>query len=291
MISAASKRVTRSLRLSRSRTAATLAGKIDQYNGVEVTEDLAQLEPETFRRRLSCSLQQWKSDERRGVWLRLPIAQANLVPIATEAGFWYHHATAEYLLLCNWLPGGQTASRLPPGASHYVGVAGFVLNSRRQLLVIQEKSGPAAGRSLWKIPGGLCDQGEDIADASIREVKEETGIDTEFVRLAAIVEGHQGRGPSRESASDLYCVSVLRVLDENQPIVMQEAEIEKCAWVDVDRVMSHPLYREHSAFGESYRAALRVADGGCTSGLTSEKLPVFGSRTATLLHVGTKSKL
>lgn len=35
----------------------------------------------------------------------------------------------------------------------------------------------------WKIPGGLAESGEKIVEVGMREVKEETGIDTEFVSL------------------------------------------------------------------------------------------------------------
>jgi ADP-ribose pyrophosphatase YjhB (NUDIX family) len=63
----------------------------------------------------------------------------------------------------------------------YVGVGGFVVNDKNQILVIQEKNGPIT--SFWKIPGGRLDPGEEIHDAAIREVFEETGIKTEFQSL------------------------------------------------------------------------------------------------------------
>ena len=44
------------------------------------------------------------------------------------------------------------------------------------MLVVQEKSGPAAARQLWKIPTGLTDLHEDIVKAIAREVKEETRL-------------------------------------------------------------------------------------------------------------------
>ena len=150
-------------------------GKVDSYNCLTVTEDLTTLSEDCFRDRLSFSLDQWRADNRKGIWLRLPISASKLVPVAVEHEFWYHHAGSDYLLLCTWLKGGKEKSRLPPRASHYLGVSGFVLNSKQELLVIQEKSGPASKMDIWKLPGGLCDRNENIADGSIREVKEETG--------------------------------------------------------------------------------------------------------------------
>lgn len=216
----------------------------------------------------------WKSDDRKGVWLRIPITSSSLIPIAVSHGFWFHHCGSEYLLLCNWIPGGKEASKLPPSASHYIGVAGFILNSRNELLMVREKTGPAAGIGLWKIPGGLCDVGEDMHAgrnlhfyffphpylAVVREVKEETGIDTNFVSLAAIMEGHRGTGPTRENASDLYCVCVLQAHNENQPIVIQESELEKSEWIPIDYAFSHHrIVGPNNAIGHIYRTAYSIA--------------------------------
>ena len=35
----------------------------------------------------------------------------------------------------------------------------------------------------WKFPGGYVDRGENILDAAVREVKEETGVQTEAIGL------------------------------------------------------------------------------------------------------------
>mmetsp|Transcript_18358 Transcript_18358/g.35775 ORF Transcript_18358/g.35775 Transcript_18358/m.35775 type:complete len:144 (+) Transcript_18358:372-803(+) len=117
-------------------------------------------------------------------------------------------------------------SRLPPGPSHFVGVAGMVLDADAQkILVIQEGSGPQAGKGLWKMPGGLVDQGEDLASAAVREVFEETGVETEFVRFVTMMENHHVRGPGREGSTDLYCVCLLRATRPLQQVKAQESEI------------------------------------------------------------------
>lgn len=61
-----------------------------------------------------------------------------------------------------------------------IGVGGVVINSKEQFLLIKEKKGIYLG---WKFPGGLADPNEEIYDVAIREIYEETGVETEFETL------------------------------------------------------------------------------------------------------------
>lgn len=70
-------------------------------------------------------------------------------------------------------------NRLPGYSTHYVGVGGLVLDFEAgKLLVIKEKNGHDVNG--WKVPGGLVDSGEYLADAVEREVIEETGKFSKF---------------------------------------------------------------------------------------------------------------
>lgn len=72
--------------------------------------------------------QHWTAAGRKGVWLKLPLANAALLPAAVDAGFAPHHAEPGYVMLTKWLP--STPSKLPANASHQVG-AGDGRNVRR----------------------------------------------------------------------------------------------------------------------------------------------------------------
>ena len=43
-----------------------------------------------------------------------------------------------------------------------VGIGAFVMNERREVLMVQEKTGPLRGKGMWKLPTGLVNIGEDI---------------------------------------------------------------------------------------------------------------------------------
>uniref|UniRef100_A0A2P2KZN4 Nudix hydrolase domain-containing protein n=1 Tax=Rhizophora mucronata TaxID=61149 RepID=A0A2P2KZN4_RHIMU len=156
---------------------------IDDHHGGLIVDLKEPMDPEIFLLLLKASISQWRNQGKKAVWIKLPIALVNLVEPAVKEGFWYHHAEPNYLMLVYWIP--ETTSTIPANASHRVRVGGIVLNGKREVLVVQEKSGRFQGCGMWKIPTGIVDEDEDIFMAAMREVKEETGIDTEFLEIVA----------------------------------------------------------------------------------------------------------
>ncbi|XP_057510614.1 nudix hydrolase 8-like isoform X2 [Actinidia eriantha] len=155
----------------------------DEYGGVVVNPERLPSNPNIFASRLQLSLSQWKTKGKKGVWLKLPLERSELVPVAIKEGFQYHHAERGYVMLTHWIPEGPCM--LPANASHQVGVGGFVINDENEVLVVQEKHYAPALVGLWKIPTGFILESEEIFTGAVREVKEETGIDTEFVEVIA----------------------------------------------------------------------------------------------------------
>lgn len=63
-----------------------------------------------------------------------------------------------------------------------VGVGGVVIHRGRALLIRRGRE-PLKGE--WSIPGGLIELGEELAAGVRRELKEETGLDVEPVKIVA----------------------------------------------------------------------------------------------------------
>ncbi|XP_031258940.1 nudix hydrolase 2-like [Pistacia vera] len=212
-----------------------LKGINDEHGGVivEMKEPMA---PEVFVTVLRDSLLQWKHQGKKGVWIKMPIGLVNLVETAVKEGFWYHHAEPNYLMLVYWIP--KTGNTIPANATHQVGVGAFVLNDRRELLVVKEKSGSFQVIGLWKIPTGIVDEGEDIFKAAIREVKEETGIDTEFMEILAFRQSHK----SFFEKSNLFFLCMLR--PSSFDIQKQELEIEAAQWMPFEEYAAQPFVQK-----------------------------------------------
>jgi 8-oxo-dGTP diphosphatase len=71
-------------------------------------------------------------------------------------------------------------------------VAGALNQLRLEVLLIRRDGEPFRGR--WALPGGFVREGEDLHDAALRELEEETGVPEAFLEQVGAV-GTPGRDP------------------------------------------------------------------------------------------------
>ena len=109
----------------------------------------------------------------KGFFITLALSKhVQFFPTLTERGFSFHNASGDVATMVKFLPKNRK-NRLPGYSTHYVGVGGLVMDFESgKILVIKEKNGHDVNG--WKVPGGLVDNGEYLADAVEREVLEET---------------------------------------------------------------------------------------------------------------------
>uniref|UniRef100_A0A2P2KZN8 Uncharacterized protein MANES_03G141300 n=1 Tax=Rhizophora mucronata TaxID=61149 RepID=A0A2P2KZN8_RHIMU len=225
---------------------------IDDHHGGLIVDLKEPMDPEIFLLLLKASISQWRNQGKKAVWIKLPIALVNLVEPAVKEGFWYHHAEPNYLMLVYWIP--ETTSTIPANASHRVRVGGIVLNGKREVLVVQEKSGRFQGCGMWKIPTGIVDEDEDIFMAAMREVKEETGIDTEFLEIVAFRQSHK----SFFEKSELFFLCMLHPLSFD--IQKQELEIEAAQWMPLEDFAAQPFAQKDDIFKHITDSCLAKVD-------------------------------
>ena len=250
-----------------------LEGRRDPYSGIVC--DCADAEGD-FAANLDASLAAWRSAGVRGVWLRIPLARAELVPVAASRGFQFHSAEPGHALMTRWLP--DTPSPLPPNASHQVGVGSIVVNARNEVLLVQEAVGPAAGKGIWKIPTGLVNAREDVGAAAVRETLEETGLRCTFRKVLAFRHSHA----APQGKSDLFFTVLLAPVDDDQALVLQESEIAAAKWASLagDLLQQRPYPKDTPLWRLLYELALGP-DGkvGDVPGLTRDAFP--GRRAGT----------
>ena len=85
-------------------------------------------------------------------------------------------------LVEEWL--GQVGSGVAGYVTPKVAVGAAVGNDKGEILLIQR-----ADSGVWLYPTGWCDVGYSAAEVVVKEVKEETGIEVEPVRLIAVLDG------------------------------------------------------------------------------------------------------
>ena len=175
------------------------------FGGAVIVPQSLPEDPDEFGSRLTYSLQTWGSDGLKAVWLQIPKDLSKLIPIAIDAGFDFHHTSDEYLMLTHQLIPG---AHLPPFATHYIGVGGVVLNEDKELLVVCERYRRPGQAPFYKLPGGALQAGEHLVDAIVREVLEETGVETKFESLVCFRHWHG----YRYGKSDIYFVCRLAPL-------------------------------------------------------------------------------
>eukprot|EP01120_Amphizonella_sp_Union-15-10_P013295 TRINITY_DN6149_c0_g2_i1.p1 TRINITY_DN6149_c0_g2~~TRINITY_DN6149_c0_g2_i1.p1 ORF type:complete len:268 (+),score=49.91 TRINITY_DN6149_c0_g2_i1:57-860(+) len=256
----------------------SLAFKIDVWNSVLIHETSLPTDSVSFELALAEAVQTWKKENRTAIWLKIPIEKSFLIPTATNLNFEFHHCKPRYVMLTLWLL--EKENKLPPYATAFVGVGGFVVNEKKEVLVVKEKVGPAV--NIWKIPGGGANPGEDIWKGAIREVFEETGIKTEFVSLLCFRQ-HNGGDFGK---TDLYFVCLLKPLTHD--IKIQEDEISDCKWMPVEEFMKIGPYKG------LYKTILelgKAGSDGAYQGWKTRALPIVFIKGENYLYHGCNDDL
>jgi len=146
----------------------------------------------------------------------VPLSESAAVAPLAARGFFLHHAQpgegGGYMQLAAWLPVDEPCA-LPSYASTYVGVGALVINARGEMLAVAERYSALVaepGVRHWKLPGGLSERGERLAETALREVAEETGVRARFVSLIAM----RHATAYLHGCSDLYVVALCRAEEE-----------------------------------------------------------------------------
>jgi 8-oxo-dGTP diphosphatase len=108
---------------------------------------------------------------------------------------------------------------------------GAIAVDEGRLLLVRRGRGPAAG--AWSVPGGRLETGETLAEAVLRELAEETGLEGVCDELVGWVER---MGPDHHYVILDFAVTVLEPREPQAGDDAAEAE-----WVPLDEVAHRRL--------------------------------------------------
>ncbi|KAL7218408.1 hypothetical protein ACSBR2_011637 [Camellia fascicularis] len=173
-------------------------------------------------------------------------------------------------MLVKWI--SKTEDTLPANASHCIGIGAFVMNDTGEVLVVREKNGKFKGTGVWKFPTGVVEEGEDICMAALREVKEEVGIETEFLEILAFRQTHK----SFFGNSDLFFVCMLRPVSFD--IQKQDTEIEAAKWMPIEEYAAQAFNQKREQFSEIANICLEKKKNNYTGFSAAPSTTAFSSK-------------
>ncbi len=80
-------------------------------------------------------------------------------------------------------------------------VDGVLFDDSKRILLVKRRRDPFKGK--WALPGGFVEYGERTEDAVVREVLEETGLETRVVKLIGVY-SDPNRDPRGHTVSVVY---------------------------------------------------------------------------------------
>lgn len=190
----------------------------DNYEGVTIDYDSIPHVIEEFEDEIIKIIE--NLEDKKLLWIKLPIEKSEYIPLLTKYDFVFHHCNEADITLLKKLIHNPI---IPTARNHTLGV-GVVVISDGKLLVIKDRIG-----QHYKLPGGYIDDDENISDAAVREVKEETGIDVEFNSIIAL--GHFK--PLQFGESNLYVGCTATALNHEINII-DDYEIIEARWIDLE---------------------------------------------------------
>lgn len=125
------------------------------------------------------------------------------------------------MITCKFEDGNEASLR-------HVVVDAIVIEKNKVLLIKRANNLINGGK--FAMPGGFLDRDETAEQAVIREVKEETGYDSEVVKLFTIIDNPNRPQEDRQNVAFIY---ILKSLGKSGS---EDTEVSEVAWFDLNKL-------------------------------------------------------
>jgi len=202
----------------------------DRYGGVIIDASTLPHTLKEFEEYLIELISEQK--DKKIMWITLPISKSDHIPLLTKHNFNFFDCTETSLILFKKLAVNPIT---PISTNHTVGVGAFVRDIN-EILVIKDKIS-----KTYKLPGGYIENNENISQALVREVLEETGIEVKLESIVSI--GHFS--PAQFNESEIYIVCKAKPLSKDITIG-DNHEIVEAKWVNIDEYFNSDEVRPYN---------------------------------------------
>ncbi len=200
----------------------TIILRPDKYGGVEIDSSCIPESRDEFEKELVNIISE--QNDRNLLWITLPIIKSSYIPLLTRYDFFFFDCTVTSITLVKKL---TVDPAMPTATNHTVGVGAYVMD-QNEILVVKDRIFKS-----FKLPGGYIENNENISQALIREVFEETGIKVKPESIVTI--GHFSPGQFNES--NMYIVCKAKPLSKEINII-DRMEIIEAKWVNIDEYLN-----------------------------------------------------
>lgn len=125
---------------------------------------------------------------------------------------------------------------------HPVVAVGGVIVRDDQVLLVRRAQEPLKGR--WSLPGGVVEVGESLADAVVREVREETGLE---VRVGPVIEVLDRIDRDGDGRVEFHYVIIDYLCAVRGGTLTPQSDAADAAWANADVLPRFQLTAEAAA--------------------------------------------
>jgi ADP-ribose pyrophosphatase YjhB (NUDIX family) len=206
-----------------------LTVKEDLYNGLIVETKSIENSSLDFKMALMHLIEEAQSKQKNLLWIDLTTTQNQYIAIALELGFTFHNCEMYRVTLTYQV---KADAYIPVAPTHTIGVGAVVINQANELLMVRDRIHTSS--SLYKLPGGMLEEGDKLSESVEREVYEETGIKAKMIKVVSVLNAH----PSAFNKSNIYMTFQLEALS-SEINVIDIHEIEHALWMPLEEFFAH----------------------------------------------------